>query len=108
MNWKSDTVPFTVVNFVASYGDAPWCGKHGAASHGRRKIPIAHFHGARFMVSSNVFNCQGYTTVFPGLSKQPVIGLALGRSLASSAMRSQRFRFCNYFVRNGFARGYVE
>src|ERR1700730_16962310 len=29
MNWKSVTVPLSVVNFLVSYADAPWCAKSG-------------------------------------------------------------------------------
>src|SRR6202049_3954308 len=39
LNWKSVTVPFTVVNFVVSYADVPWCAKMGAATMRRITIP---------------------------------------------------------------------
>ena len=32
MNWKSVTVPFSVVNFLVSYADAPWCANIGDAT----------------------------------------------------------------------------
>src|ERR1700693_2197240 len=39
LNWKSVTVPFTVVNFVVSYAEVPWCEKMGAAIMSRTAIP---------------------------------------------------------------------
>src|SRR6202051_1263812 len=43
LNWKSVTVPFTVVNFVVSYADVPWCANAGAATERRR---TAHANNA--------------------------------------------------------------
>src|ERR1700692_3767201 len=39
LNWKSVTVPFTVVNFVVSYADVPWCANMGPETKSKTANP---------------------------------------------------------------------
>src|ERR1700680_4791458 len=51
LNWKSVTVPFTVVNFVVSYADVPWCAKMGAATMSRTAKPADQANNQFFIRS---------------------------------------------------------
>jgi hypothetical protein len=51
LNWKSVTVPFTVVNFVVSYAEVPWCPKIGAATMSSTAIPANVANNQFFMRS---------------------------------------------------------
>src|SRR5258708_2939300 len=53
VNWKSVTVPFTVVNFVVSYADVPGCAKMGAATMSRTAIPAEVANIQFFMQNPN-------------------------------------------------------
>src|SRR5579864_5363289 len=44
LNWKSVTVPFTVVIFVVSYADVPWWAKMGAVTITKTTSPANNFN----------------------------------------------------------------
>src|ERR1700688_4094814 len=52
LNWKSVTVPFTVVNFVVSYADVPWCANMGAETNTRTANPANKFNNQFLMQNS--------------------------------------------------------
>src|ERR1700675_1333424 len=52
LNWKSVTVPFTVVNFVVSYADVPWGANMGAETTTRTATPAKNFNNQFFMRTS--------------------------------------------------------
>src|ERR1700730_16987643 len=52
LNWKSVTVPFTVVNFVVSYADVPWCANRGPETNSKTANPANNFGGQFFMRNS--------------------------------------------------------
>src|SRR6202158_1080880 len=43
LNWKSVTVPFTVVNFVVSYADVPGCARMGGETNTSTATPASKF-----------------------------------------------------------------